>query len=227
MRFLIQLFLAVLFSSAAANAQAALPGEIYLFGRYYQAARENAPLEPIEWQVLEVEEDGTVFMAASHAIDGRRFNDSSYKGGWEKSSLRAWLNGEFLAMAFSDEEKKAIKESNLDHSRLWLLFETEQNLTSDRIFLLSLKEAKKYFKTEQRKLPATEYASMHLCRNLFGPGGSWWLRTSGLMPGRVCSIDINGMPFLPGALANSDGGCVRPALRIKPDGIKLLRRKAD
>ena len=102
-----------------------------------------------------------------------------------------------------------------------LFFNKEQTDTKDQVFLLSVEEAKKYFTYSERIVPATDYAAEHLCRNLFGEGGRWWLRTSGFMPNSVCYVDTEGMIFFAGGAANEGGGCVRPAIRINPAGLNL------
>lgn len=59
---------------------------------------------------------------------------------WENCTLRAWLNDEFLATAFTEEEQRMIQTSivsNEDNPK----FNTEGGSeTEDKIFLLSIEE---------------------------------------------------------------------------------------
>lgn len=68
----------------------------------------------LKWTVLEKdEEEQTVTMIASLTGEGKALSAVAFdrealdeqETGWETSSLRAWLNGEFLAESFSEEER--------------------------------------------------------------------------------------------------------------------------
>lgn len=211
------------------------PGTIVKFGRYFNSAENTgaqaavssesssgrAEKKPIEWKVLETEHDGTLLLVSAFSLNGRVFNEKRSGGTWEQSSIRKWLNTEFLQQAFNEKERKAISVTRLKNSRLFLFFSKAQPDTEDSVFLLSVEEVKKYFRTAERTAPATGYAAEHLCRNLFGDGGRWWLRTSGFMPGRVCYVDTDGLVFFAGGPVNEGGGCVRPAIRINPSGLNI------
>ena len=62
---------------------------------------------PIKWRVLHL--SGTqALLLADRMPDVYPFNDEAVDVCWEKSSLRRWLNGEFLDRVFSAEEQAAI-----------------------------------------------------------------------------------------------------------------------
>ena len=104
-------------------------GDYVKFGNYPQT--EEGDIQPIEWQVLS-REGNKVLVISLHGLDAKRFDEDS--NNWANSEIRKWLNGEFYNKAFTDQEKKSIKSSNLPDVG-----------TSDNVFLLSVKELKKYF----------------------------------------------------------------------------------
>ena len=69
--------------------------------------------KPIQWIVLDIEKDQKVLLLSSDAIACKHFNDGGSACTWETSSLRKWLNSEFLHNSFSENEKKIILSSHL------------------------------------------------------------------------------------------------------------------
>jgi hypothetical protein len=101
-------------------------GQNVTFGRYPQTSNATEQT-PIEWIVLEVK-DGKALLLSKYGLDtklycGESFNtllryNGLYEGiTWERSSLREWLNKEFLIAAFSEVERRAIQNSKVDNSR--------------------------------------------------------------------------------------------------------------
>ena len=74
------------------------PKQVVSFGTY------NG--NPIKWEVLSQESDNSVILITKKCINEMSFDDDS--NNWEKSDLRAWLNGEFLK-EFTDAEKNKIE----------------------------------------------------------------------------------------------------------------------
>ena len=100
---------------------------------------------------------------------------------WDCCTLREWLNNEFLNDAFARDEQTMIPivdvkdDKNPD-------YESEQGAdTQDGIFLMSVKEVNKYFKTDdERKCRPTAYAiAQGVSVNESEKVGNWWLRTFG------------------------------------------------
>ena len=107
--------------------------------KYHKTEAGYFKYEPIKWRVLQ-SENGEVFLLSDVILDRQPYNENYEDITWEESSLRTWLNGEFINRAFSDEEKEKINiteivnQDNPDYG-------TEGgNNTSDKIFLLSLSE---------------------------------------------------------------------------------------
>lgn len=199
------------------------------FGRY-PTAKNGSPV-PIEWLVLE-STDSKALIISKYALDSMRYH--AFVNDWEKSTLRYWLNNEFVDRAFSAEEQKRIIETSNNNDPLVKTSFIHNKDTIDRVFLLSVDEAEQYFQdAEKRTVKATEYAVSHRAE-VMGNGKSWWwLRTPTvvgvacvLASGLVATKDLfeiideapNGFHDLDySALCHTPddyGGAVRPALWI-------------
>ena len=111
-------------------------GDYVKFGNYPQT--EKGEIQPIEWQVLSIE-NNKMLVISRYGLDAKRFDEDS--NNWANSEIRRWLNDIFYDKAFTEEEKKYIKSSNLPDVG-----------TSDNVFLLSVKELKKYFANNNERL---------------------------------------------------------------------------
>ena len=119
-------------------------GDTVSFGNYEQDGNEGNGKEEIEWEVLDVNENGALLIS-KNVLDCVPYN-TDYKGvTWETCSLRNWLNGEFYDEAFSETEKDFIRTSLLvnDNNQLWST--NGGNSTNDKVFCLSVSEIRKYF----------------------------------------------------------------------------------
>lgn len=111
-------------------------GDIISFGHYPQTAKGNDQT-PIDWKVLEIQ-DGKAMLISKYGLDCQPYHKSKKPITWEKCSMRAWLNKDFLKKAFSKEEQEAILTTEVDNGK-------ENGITKDQIFLLSKGEAETYF----------------------------------------------------------------------------------
>ena len=86
-------------------------GEVIFFGEYEQDNDLSNGNEPIEWIVMEVNKSEAVLLSR-YILDLQCFayyyEDSV---SWDKSFIREWLNRDFYKMAFTDEEKRLIRET--------------------------------------------------------------------------------------------------------------------
>ena len=109
----------------ARNAQI---GDIVEYGSYEQDGDESNGAEPLEWIVLDRNEEGTL-LVTKDIIDGKPFDEGSDGvARWDTSTLRTWLNGEFFDEAFTSEEKAAMAQGNLYERFMNLLDEKAANL---------------------------------------------------------------------------------------------------
>lgn len=129
-------------------------GDIVQMGTYEQDGDAETE-DPICWDVLD--KDGDAVLLISHdVIAYQRFSDSRKCVIWEDSEIRTWLNQEFYAEAFDEEEQASIRETTLENlSTVGFAAHVdpsgdvqvrESRLdTKDKIFLLSWKEAEQYY----------------------------------------------------------------------------------
>ena len=125
-------------------------GDIVQMGTYEQDGDAETE-DPICWDVLD--KDGDSILIISHDVIGyQRFSDSPNCVIWEDSQIRTWLNEEFYTDAFNKETQACIKESVLENPSIAgyvtgadeSIWESRGD-TTDRIFLLSWKEAEQYY----------------------------------------------------------------------------------
>lgn len=184
------------------------------FGRYPQASKNENAL--IEWLVLK--NDGSkALLISKYALDCQQYNTSRTNVTWETCTLRRWLNGSFINSAFSAEEQKQILSTTVTPD-----YSTDPgNNTKDRVFLLSITEAGKYFSSDStRQCQGTVYC--------YAQGGdqdsdgrcSWWLRSPDYFSrDYVLIVNNYGVAgcqsyHVTRLLPFSDGITVRPALWI-------------
>ena len=129
-------------------------GDIVQMGTYEQDGDPETE-DPICWDVLD--KDGDAMLLISHdVIAYQRFSDSFKCVIWEDSEIRTWLNQEFYAEAFDEEEQASIRETTLENlSTVGFAAHVDPSGdvqvresrpdTKDKIFLLSWKEAEQYY----------------------------------------------------------------------------------
>ena len=95
-------------------------GEEIAFGQYPQSGTEP---EPIIWnvrnmifqgEVYDYLEDGYMYLylVSEYVLDAKPYNDMTADGfTWKDSSIRTWLNHDFMDTAFSGNEKKYIEKT--------------------------------------------------------------------------------------------------------------------
>ena len=181
-------------------------GDIIKFGIY--PYEEDGTEKPIEWQILEKYSDGTALVISKYGLDAVRFDGSS--NNWEKSEIRKWLNKEFYNRAFKNVDKSLIMETRLEQ-------------TSDKMFLLSIKEAKTYFSSDKRRrCYPTPYAQTDKTKTgrpvytnaEYGGSCWWWLRSPGDSRDGAADVDIDGYVGSIGSRVLNDDIAVRVAFKI-------------
>lgn len=96
-------------------------------GRFEQDGNLENGAEEIEWYVVDYK-DGKYFLVSKYLLEEMRYAESNQDKVWETSLIRAYLNGEFLETAFSEQERQYIAPTALPEG------------VTDRVFLLSKKD---------------------------------------------------------------------------------------
>ena len=187
-------------------------GDTLFFGSYEQD--EVAGPDPIEWQVLAVE-DGRALLLSRCALDSKPYNTERTYVTWESSSLRAWLNGTFLNEAFRLEEQMLIPEVTVSADKNPRYGTDPGNSTSDKIFLLSISEAEQYLDSDKaRQAQASEYAKKQGADTFYSVNTWWWLRSPGYDQNFAAYVFYDGSVGYYGSGVDLSSGAVRPALWI-------------
>ncbi len=192
-------------------------GDTIYFGTYEQDNNLSNDKEEIEWKVLEKDENGRMLVISKYALDCRNYHSSVKQTTWENSDVRNWLNNDFYSVAFSSSEKSAIKTVTNENSGNADFNVNGGNKTSDKIFLLSIDEAKRYLPNNiDRMCQATKYAESkgteldsltHNCR--------WWLRSPGSTLYSAASVKIDGFILNMGTPVSVDKAFIRPVMWIE------------
>ena len=196
--------------------------------------------QDITWLKL-AEENGKTLLISEQVLDAVPYDDSTeaYQWSvqsprpqkdieWATSSIRTWLNGEFLKAAFSADEQGAIAattltdtKNNVSHTAATAadpsVHAAEE--TTDQVFLLSLAEAKQYFANNAARVAhPTDYAVKQgvyvgVASNDEQPDGAaaWWLRSNGYYAGYASVVTDDGYVHGDGYRMAADGSVVKTA----------------
>jgi len=220
--------------AASASCTAAV-GDTVLLGSYdqgYSCAGENSP---IEWHVLD-ERDGMLLLISKTGLETGPFNSKKQRATWAESSLRTWLNCDFLAEAFTEEEQSAILETTVSTpAGCFVSPATGEYIeimecpdTQDRLFLLSVAEVEQYFPEEsQRMIENNPYlldkpestmpfpAEGNACDFTYS---NWWLRDIRVDKGIKCAFHVKSYGNIASAgQINLKRYVIRPAMWVSAD----------
>jgi len=184
-------------------------GNSVFFGRCVQDENSPRGKDPIEWIVLDTQQDKSLLLSR-YILDVKDYYPDRDDITWEDSAIRKWLNGPFMS-AFSTKEQTAILTTDVDNSsrqgnRTWNTKDGKS--TKDKVFLLSYAEANKYLSEKERVCESTPYAEPKEEQNW---KGYWWLRSPGRTLKEACVVNRNGKFFY---MFNHMQIGIRPALWI-------------
>lgn len=192
-------------------------GDIVTFGMYEQDNNIPNGKEGVEWRVL-AKEDDRILVISEKALAHQYYHISGGDVTWQSCSLRKWLNSTFLNDAFDTAEKTIISKASVSADKNPEYNTDPGNATIDRVFLLSITEAKKYFASNSaRQCEPTEYAVANGVATYNGTGNCWWwLRTPGSDQHSAAHVDEDGPIYFPGDYVDDFYGYigVRPAMWI-------------
>lgn len=201
-------------------------GSKVFFGRYEQDNDTSNGKEDIEWIVL-AKEDGRILVISKFGLDYQPFNTKLTEVTWDTCTLRRWLNGTFINTAFSSEEKRMIPTVTINTYK-----DTRWNSgffcpTEDRVFLLTINEAKEYFASDSDRAckPTPAAAAIAESDSLRNDGHAyWWLRSQGYSRdteasavdpnGRVSCYNKESFNRVENMVSSDDWCAVRPAMWI-------------
>ncbi len=210
------LIIAVGFPGMHTSAEEYQIGDIITFGSYEQNNNRQDGPEDLEWIVLEQEND-RILVITRACINCMPYHSRLEPVTWESSSLRKWLNEEFIDTAFTEDEKEriiSVENKNPDHT----FAETDSGrATTDQIFILNMEEANTYFTTyASRQAAPTAYAiAQGAYHNENNQMGWWWLRTTSYYTDHVTYVTSGGDVSSNGREVTRQDAGIRPAMWIR------------
>lgn len=187
------------------------------FGSYYQS--NASAKEPIEWIVL-AREGNKALLVSKYLLEAKPYNTTNANVTWETCTLRKWLNNEFLNTAFNGKEKEKIVEATIKNENNPKYRTNGGNDTKDKVFLLSINEANKYFKDDDARMckPTASAIStgmfVYKSSDKYNGYGLWWLRSPGSIQVYAAYVDCEGGVNFIGRNVSDTYCGVRPALWI-------------
>lgn len=170
-------------------------GDVVQFGHYEQDPALPGD-EPIEWIVLDTEDDRAL-LVSRYALEFLSYQNERVSVDWESSDLLKWLNTEFYDKAFNTAERAYISSD-------------EEN----NVFLLSLEEAERYFTSDEARVCRGTKAMLSEGGETGNEGGVyWWLRSGGIGDDCAAIVYDDGTIHPEGVMVDYPGA-VRPAVRI-------------
>ena len=179
-------------------------------------------VEPMEWIVEEITDDGNILLTAQYIIDAQSYQNSyaysdvknayfvtgengaiteEYACSWEFSSLRTFLNGEFLDKTFSSLQKSLIVDTAIDNdtTNYYKSDYAKGEETLDKVFLKAFGETfdenEGYDSTSEARIKTvTDYAlgSGAVITEYTKKTAIYYLRSAGSSTGTVCGIAVDG-----------------------------------
>ena len=202
----------------------AKPGDSVVFGSFSsESSPENSDdQQPIEWTVL-AKEGKKLLLVTSDPIDAKPFNETEGDSvTWKNCSLRKWLNETFYNKAFSSFEQSLIERVRIVTAP-YKKTEGEEDVTLDRIFLLSGEEYGQYSGgaagasglAGAAGSAGAAVAAGASKRGAKAPRQFCWLRNTDPHTGRVLSSDEFG--HVSPAIENVTGpsGLICPAMWVR------------
>lgn len=212
-------------------------GDIVSLGYYEQGAIDTWSFrfvnEPIEWIVIDVNTTEAILLCCN-GLEALSYDDGEcFYRGWRKSSIREFLNGEFVRHAFSREQQELLIQTI--NKTVWRNPQNDSlniDETEDLVYLLSSEEFKRYEHTFVRNglmnLRACFFTDYSAC----GIGSSadacsWYLRDA-VESGVAIVGEKELQSYRPDAY-DGDYPCgVRPVIKINLNtGYDMYKEKGE
>ena len=187
------------------------------YGTYYK-------IEPIHWRYLD-SDGSSLFVTSEYLLSNQKFNKNSYSNNYKNSTIREWLNSDFLNKAFTDDSY--IITSTVDNSESTTGYTPNSHVcetTYDKLFLLSYQELYNseygFTSNQARSCKATDYATSSYCstKPQYFNCGPYWTRSPRPQDSSTPNfVDFDGrLLYNMGTSAKANWAYgVRPALRFE------------
>ena len=198
-------------------------GLMVTFGTYEQDGDTQNGAEPIEWLVLDKNEDGSAYYLISrYLLEWMPYhNTQTSNGSWATCDLRTWLNGTFMDKAFSAEERAAIQYTKRENTQtsdyVFLPCVTDDNFMAYRDKAARLGIMTNYVKEKE----ADNRSTRHTIQDAYVGVGFWAMSNSksSSVGGEVGSLRLAEKP---GILGFHSPEGVRPAMWVDAAYVDAL-----
>lgn len=228
----------------AGGLSAAQVGDVITFGTYEQDGDMENGAEPIEWLVLDRDDD-RILVLSRYGLDCQTYHPRLENVTWQSCALRTWLNDKFLSTAFSSSEQAMIptvtitaEDEVLYKDGAGYIIDPGED-TQDKVFALSIAEAQIYLGnswfekgSDNNDYPnayckATPHAisqglwvvdydgdAAEWAKEAWDGNCFWWLRGPAICNLGVANVDYYGAIYTSYYNGGLTTGAVRPALWI-------------
>lgn len=196
-------------------------GDVVTFGHYEQDGISGNGYEPIQWTVIDTR-GSTALLLSVQGLDTRPYHSGGGRVTWAESSLRQWLNDDFIYAAFDTAEAGALLSTPVtaDPNPYYPSVPAGSD-TLDRVFLLSVTELEHYLPYEdQRFCYPTQYAIDKGAHENSKTGRCrWWLRSPGEDARHAANVFTSGEYWDDYFKTGASGLCLRPAIWVQMTGL--------
>ncbi len=182
-------------------------GDTFYFGQHDS--------KRLVWTVLDTGDSG-ILCTSSEAVTMQVF-DKDGSAQWSESSLRAYLNGDYLDEIFSSGEQKFLQKTSLAASNDPDSGTSGGKDTEDKIYIPSYEDVFTYF-SPLKLLTFPESESLAADRgDEKGSTAAWMLRTPGSSKDTIRIVSAGGDPFS-GRMKVTEKAAVRLMMVLKKAG---------
>ena len=181
--------------------------------------------KPLLWRVIKRDSNKILCVCEEGVVLDGMMDDFCEEGledeySWETSTIRKWLNEDFMETVFSEDEEMRILACRTVEETL-----IEPSL-HDYVFLLSDAEVSVFMPKEQERIIRGTPSRMTLDSGYPQPAdenvdNSWWLRTPGRKAENFCVINPDGTIDRDGRNGRSETCAVRPAILVELNDVDI------
>lgn len=172
-----------------------------------------------DWRVIEVLEDKALILS-DMIVENKSYNELWNNVTWETCTLRHYLNETFLNR-FNDKERACIMPTRIINNSNPCYGTIGGNITTDKVFLLSMEEIMKYLGNEKLLLKFPErdiywisdkHNKSRIALEENNMASWWWLRSPGIFGFNATSVSPEGWLSIDGQNVDNYGGGIRPSM---------------
>jgi|GEM_PF-909587 len=167
-----------------------------------KGVQRNLTFGKYKWRVLSLNKEMALIITET-VVGQRAYNEALTGTTWKDSSIRKYLNSEFL-YDFDDREKKMIFSVTIKNENNSEYGTSGGEDTIDAVFLPSVSDMKHLFENDTDRMPESGGANAKWC----------WLRSQGGNNSYAAIVDANGSVSEGGNAVNNKEGGFRPAMWI-------------